>query len=220
MGKPYSMDLRERVVAAVDPGGLSCHRAAAQFGVGVNTAIIWVRRFRETGSFAPGQMGGHKPKKISGKHRDWLLERTRERDFTLRGLVVELAERGLKVDYRSVWEFVHAENLSFKKTSSPANVTVLTSPAGARNGKSIRARSIPGAWSLSTRPGPRPTWPPCGAGRRAAPGSQPRSRMVTGRQRLSWLRCAATGSRHLGSSMAQSTVRASRFTSKRFCSRP
>ena len=92
MGKPYSMDLRERVVAAVDPGGLSCHRAAAQFGVGVNTAIIWVRRFRETGSFAPGQMGGHKPKKISGKHRDWLLERTKERDFTLRGLVVELAD--------------------------------------------------------------------------------------------------------------------------------
>ncbi len=34
MGKPYSMDLRERVVAAVDPGGLSCHKAAAQFGVG------------------------------------------------------------------------------------------------------------------------------------------------------------------------------------------
>ena len=110
MGKPYSMDLRERVV-----GGLSCHRAAAHFGVGVNTAILWVRRFRETGSVAPGQMGGHKPKAISGKHRDWLLERTKARDFTLRGLVAELSERGLKVDYRSVWEFVHGENLSFKK---------------------------------------------------------------------------------------------------------
>lgn len=33
----------------------------------------------------------------------------------LRGLVAELAERGVKVDYRSVWEFVHAEGLSFKK---------------------------------------------------------------------------------------------------------
>jgi putative transposase len=33
----------------------------------------------------------------------------------LRGLVAELAARGLKVDYRSVWEFVHAEKLSFKK---------------------------------------------------------------------------------------------------------
>ena len=93
-GKPYSMDLRERVVAAVDKGGLSCHKAAAQFGVGVNTAILWVRRFRATGSFAPGQMGGHKPKALSGKHRDWLLERAKVRDFTLRGLVAELAERG------------------------------------------------------------------------------------------------------------------------------
>src|SRR5258708_20394443 len=116
MGKPYSMDLRERVVAVVGRGGRSCHRAAAQLGVGVNTVMLWVRRFRETGSVAPGQMGGHKPKKISGKHRDWLLERTKAKDFTLRGLVAELAERGLKVDYRAVWNFVHAEKLSFKKT--------------------------------------------------------------------------------------------------------
>ena len=116
MGKPYSVDLRERVVAAVETGGLSCHRAAAQFGVGVSTAINWVRRLRETGSVAPGQMGGHKPKSIAGAHRAWLLERTKEKDFTLRGLVAELAERGLKVDYRTVWSFVHAEKLSFKKT--------------------------------------------------------------------------------------------------------
>ena len=115
MGKPYSVDLRERVVAAVESGGMSCHRAAAHFGVGVSTAINWVRRLRETGSVAPGQMGGHKPKSISGTHRAWLLARTKEKDFTLRGLVAELAERGLKVDYRTVWSFVHAEKLSFKK---------------------------------------------------------------------------------------------------------
>src|SRR5438034_9136567 len=115
MGKPYSIDLRERVAGAVVRGGLSCHRAAAQFGVGVSTAINWVRRKRETGSVAPGKMGGHKPKAISGEHRIWLLQRIRSGDFTLRGLVVELAERGLKVDYRSVWEFIHGEKLSFKK---------------------------------------------------------------------------------------------------------
>ena len=115
MAKPYSIDLRERVVAAVEEDGLSRHRAALQFGVAVSTAIKWVRRWRETGSVAPGQMGGHKPKSIRGAHRDWLLERTRERDFTLRGLVAELGERGLEVDYRTVWNFVHAEKLSFKK---------------------------------------------------------------------------------------------------------
>ncbi len=115
MARPYSIDLRERVVSAVERDGLSRHQAALRFGVAVSTAIKWVRRLRETGSVAPGQMGGHKPKAIAGEHHDWLVERIRERDFTLRGLVVELADRGLKVDYRSVWNFVHAEKLSFKK---------------------------------------------------------------------------------------------------------
>jgi putative transposase len=115
MAKPYSMDLRERVVAAVERDGMSRHAAAAHFGVSASSAIKWVRRSRETGSVAPSKIGGHKPKTLRGAHRDWLLERT-ARDFTLRGLVAELAEqRGLKVDYRSVWEFVHAEGLSFKK---------------------------------------------------------------------------------------------------------
>jgi transposase len=115
MGRPYSLDLRERVVAAVEKAGISRRRAAAQFGVGVSTVIAWVRLFRQTGSAAAGKMGGYKPKAIAGEHRAWLLERTKEGDFTLRGLVAELAERGLKVDYRSVWNFVHAEKLSFKK---------------------------------------------------------------------------------------------------------
>jgi putative transposase len=115
MGKPYSMDLRERVVSAVQEGGLSRRQAAARFGVSVSTAIKWVSRFRATGSVAPGQMGGHCPKKIRGEHRRWLVERCGARDFTLRALVAELAERRLKVDYRTVWTFVHEEKLSFKK---------------------------------------------------------------------------------------------------------
>src|SRR6187401_1415874 len=111
----YSMDLRERVVAAVKVEGLSRRAAAARFGVSYSAAIEWLKRVEETGSVAPRQVGGYKPKKISGAWRDWLVERCRTKDFTLRGLVAELNERGLKVDYRSVWEFVHAEKLSFKK---------------------------------------------------------------------------------------------------------
>ena len=57
MGKPYSMDLRKRAVAAVLRDGLSRHKSAAQFGVGISVVINWVRRFQDTGSVAPGQMG-------------------------------------------------------------------------------------------------------------------------------------------------------------------
>src|SRR2546429_5651279 len=60
MGKPYSMDLRERVVVAVETGGLSCHQAAEQFGVGVSNSIVWVRRLRDTGSVSSGLIGGQK----------------------------------------------------------------------------------------------------------------------------------------------------------------
>jgi putative transposase len=115
MSKPYSIDLRERVVKAVEKEGMSRRQAAARFGVSYSSAIEWVKRYRQSGSLEPGQIGGHKPKKISGAWRDWLIERCRGADFTLRGLVAELAERGLKVDYRSVWEFVHAEGLTHKK---------------------------------------------------------------------------------------------------------
>ena len=114
MGKPYSLDLRKRVVAAIK-GGMSRNQAAKQFGVAISTAIGWMQRVEQTGSVAPGQMGGHKPKAISGEHAVWLSQRIRAGDFTLRELVAELGERGLKVDYRSVWEFVHAQKLSFKK---------------------------------------------------------------------------------------------------------
>jgi putative transposase len=134
MPKPYSNDLRERLVAAV-AGGLSRHKAAAQFKVAPSTAINWMKRVQETGSVAPGQMGGHRPRTIQGEHESWLAVRIRERAFTLRGLVAELAERGLNADYWAVWTFVRAQGLTHKKRRwSPASRAVPTSLAGATNG--------------------------------------------------------------------------------------
>ncbi len=116
MAKPCSLDLRERVVAAVEQEGMSRNAAAARFGVAPSSAIKWVTRFRATGSVAPSKMGGHKPKTLRGADADWLIARCRERAFTISQLVAELeAERGLKVDRHSVWAFLHAEGLSFKK---------------------------------------------------------------------------------------------------------
>jgi transposase len=71
MPKPYSRDLRERVVRAVEAGA-SCHEAAAAFEVGVSSAIRWVARWRQTGLVAAKPMGG----KCSplDAHTPWLLE--------------------------------------------------------------------------------------------------------------------------------------------------
>jgi putative transposase len=119
MARPYSMDLRERVVQAVEQEGLSRRQAADRFGIGIKTAIDWVRRFRETGSMAARPMGGCRPKKIVGQHRDWLLE---GQEFTLRGLVAELAELAGRLP--TVWDFVHSEKLTYKKRRwSPASAT-------------------------------------------------------------------------------------------------
>lgn len=69
------MDLRKRVVAAIEDG-MSRNQAAKQFGVAISTAINWMKRVDETGSVAPGQIGGHK-QAISGDHAVWLSQRMR-----------------------------------------------------------------------------------------------------------------------------------------------
>ena len=114
MTKPYSMDLRERALARVEAGE-SVRSIAEALSISPSSVVKWSRRFRTTGSVAPGQMGGYRPRLIAGGHEAWLRARMAAGDFTLRGLVAELAERELKVDYRTVWNFVHREGLSFKK---------------------------------------------------------------------------------------------------------
>ena len=114
MAKPYSEDLRERVVAAVE-GGLSRRQAAALFGVGISTVIHWVRRFRETGSVVAKPMGGDRRSRLT-KERAWLLDRVEaESDLTLEELRDELRERGVSVGYGTVWRFFAREDITFKK---------------------------------------------------------------------------------------------------------
>ena len=117
MAKPYSLDLRERVIARV-MAGETVRSIAERFDISPSCVVKWSQRYRSTGSAVPGKLGGNIPGKIAGEYRLWLVERTKAGDFTIRGLVVELADRGLKVDYRTMWSFVHAEKLSFKKKRS------------------------------------------------------------------------------------------------------
>jgi transposase len=114
MARPYSIDLRQRVVASV-AAGRSCRATAALFGVSVASVVKWSQRFRATGSAAAKPMGGKRRNSLGGQ-RAWLLARIAAApDVTLRGLVAELAERGVKSSYYAVWLFFASEGISFKK---------------------------------------------------------------------------------------------------------
>src|SRR6478672_6333839 len=104
MGRAYSLDLREREVAAV-AGGASCRAVAATFKVSVASVVKWSQRYRATGSAAARPIGGNRPYVLASE-RGWLLKRPAEQpDVTLRALLSELAERGIKVSYYAVWHF-------------------------------------------------------------------------------------------------------------------
>jgi len=114
MGRAYSIDLRERVVAAMGSGA-SARAAAAQFGVSVASAVRWSQRQRRTGGVAPGKLGGHR-KPVLLPEREWLLARiAAEPDLTVRALLGELRDRGVKASYGALWLFLDREGLSFKK---------------------------------------------------------------------------------------------------------
>ena len=114
MSRPYSLDLRERVVLAVAEGS-SCRQVARRFGISVASVVKWSQRHRHTGSAAARPMGGRRPFAAAGQ-RDWLLLRIAEKpDLTLRALVDELGERGLTVSYYAIWHLLRREGISFKK---------------------------------------------------------------------------------------------------------
>jgi transposase len=138
MARAYSLDLRERVVAAV-AAGESCRAVAATFRVSVASVVKWSQRFRATGSAAARRMGGTRRYALAGE-RAWLLGRLAEKpDVTLRALLAELAERGIKVSYYAVWHFFEHEGISFKK--KPARQRA----GSARRGKAARPmEALPG----------------------------------------------------------------------------
>lgn len=115
MARPYSLDLRERVVAQV-ARGMTRQAVADLNGIVSSTVTKWCGRERENGTPAAKPMGGHRPRKLEDE-RAWLLARIREKpDLTLHALLAELADqRGLVVSCDTLWRFMKREGISFKK---------------------------------------------------------------------------------------------------------
>jgi transposase len=65
----YSEDLRERAVQRAEAGE-TIRSIAAALRVSPSCVSKWRKRQRETGALTPGQMGGHKPRILSGACAD------------------------------------------------------------------------------------------------------------------------------------------------------
>jgi transposase len=114
MARAYSDDLRERVAAAI-LSGRSGREVAAAFGVSVSSALKWSQRLRDTGSARYRPMGGYKPR-VLAEEQGWMLLRLEEcPHLTVRGLAIELAERGHRVSPNTVWSMLRKAGHSFKK---------------------------------------------------------------------------------------------------------
>lgn len=136
MARAYSLDLRKRVVAAIDEG-LSTREAARRFSIGISTSGAWYRDWRSSGRLEPGRQGKPKVSKLDA-HETFILALvdTDERDITLAEIAEHLAvERGVKASLTTVHEFFAKRGITYKKRRrTRPNNSVRTSWRRANNG--------------------------------------------------------------------------------------
>ena len=116
MVQAYSADLRSRVIkAAAD--GMSARQAAERFGVGISTAIVWVRRYRQSGEAVARRQGKPRGSRLDA-HEGFILGLVEAgtKDISLAEIAERLvAERGLSIGITSIWTFLDRHGLTFKK---------------------------------------------------------------------------------------------------------
>lgn len=128
MGHPLSMDLRSRLLAAIDDGA-SCRSAAARFGVAPSTAIRWEAQRRETGDDRPKPQGADmRSHRIEARAADILgLWEARE-DISLEELRQALVGMGLTVSVAGLHRFFVRRGMTRKKRlAMQSSRTALTS---------------------------------------------------------------------------------------------
>jgi len=115
MTKALSIDLRERVLKAVD-GGLSCRQAADRFGVSASSAIRWHDRRRKGGDFGPKPLGGDRRSGRIEAYAALILSLIDEKpDMTLAELQARLAEKRIGVGIGTLWRFFKRRGITRKK---------------------------------------------------------------------------------------------------------
>lgn len=143
MPKVLSLDLRHRVVHAIEEG-LSCRQAAARFNVSASSAIRWHRAWRKDGSFAPKPQGGDRWSHHTEAHREAIFAILEaEADITLRELRAELARRGRSVSVAALGRFFRRYRMTRKKrpATPPNRIDPMSSDSG-RPGSTCSSTSI------------------------------------------------------------------------------
>ncbi len=128
MGRALSIDLRERVIAAID-SGLSCRAAATRFGVSAASAIRWRQLRVRTGKAVPRRPGGDSRSKRIEAHHDFIRALiAKDVDLTLEEVRDALAAQGTQVSVAAVWRFFDRHKITRKKRPrTPASKTAPTS---------------------------------------------------------------------------------------------
>lgn len=122
----YSLDLRERVVAAYENGVETIIEVAERFEVSDSFIKKLLRRKRTTGEIAPVGHRGGQPKRLNEKHRKWLLKIVLAApDITLEEVRERLSgEHQVAASVPTLWRELRALNLRRKKNRwSPVNET-------------------------------------------------------------------------------------------------
>ena len=116
------------------------------------------QRQRALGSPAARKMGGHRPYLCGARARLGSGADRREARPDAGALCSgSWPTAAWVVSYYALWHFLQHEGVTFKKVFAPPNRTDRTSPGGGTVEGASGGGSIRGGWSLSTKPGPRPT---------------------------------------------------------------
>jgi transposase len=115
MAKPYSADLRWRVVGT-NEGGTTIPKAAEQCGVSISSVVRFLELRRETDSVDPAKFGGYKDFTLAA-HEDLVRQLVAEQpNITLAELDDRLRKKKITVGKSSISRFLHHLKLPFKKS--------------------------------------------------------------------------------------------------------
>lgn len=144
MARAFGLDLRRRVVEAID-GGMSARGAAARFSVGVSTAISWHRQWREQRSLSPRRQGKPKGSKLDAHEAFILGQIEADKDIACYEIAARLGEtHGVRACAATVWYFLDARGLTHKKRPAMrANSSARTSSLTGGPGSKTSQTSIP-----------------------------------------------------------------------------